>query len=170
MWFKNKSDEGIIHPEFSDGGLLSMTTISLVLTVVSPERILVDQLSYSHHTLLDWVLSWRVADRWTRGCSLLSFSLSGQVQCSRRPTQWLCCKDQGWRHCGPASEPFLQDSTVQFSLWSITVCYWCNGSRKHAKVVDEAPGSTENSMVDDADVEAAKKEWEDLELSEEDTA
>lgn len=35
MWFCNKDDEGVIHPEFSEGGLLSISTIALAFTVVT---------------------------------------------------------------------------------------------------------------------------------------
>jgi hypothetical protein len=34
-WFKNKEDEGVIHPEFSENNALPMATIAFVLTVVS---------------------------------------------------------------------------------------------------------------------------------------
>ncbi|EDR11598.1 uncharacterized protein LACBIDRAFT_324274 [Laccaria bicolor S238N-H82] len=33
-WFKNKSDNGVIHPEFSEGGMLSKVTKALAITVV----------------------------------------------------------------------------------------------------------------------------------------
>lgn len=33
-WFKNKSDDGVIHPEFSEGGMLSKVTKALAITVV----------------------------------------------------------------------------------------------------------------------------------------
>lgn len=35
VWFKNKQDDGVIHPEFSENGALPMATIAFVLTVVS---------------------------------------------------------------------------------------------------------------------------------------
>ena len=35
MWFCNKDDEGVIHPEFSEGGVLAISTIVLALTVVT---------------------------------------------------------------------------------------------------------------------------------------
>jgi hypothetical protein len=35
MWFRNKDDEGVIHPEFSEEGLLALVTIALAFTVVS---------------------------------------------------------------------------------------------------------------------------------------
>ena len=35
MWFCNKDNEGVIHPEFSEGGLLSIYTIALAFTVVT---------------------------------------------------------------------------------------------------------------------------------------
>ena len=35
VWFKNKEDEGVIHPEFSEYDALSMATMAFVLTVVS---------------------------------------------------------------------------------------------------------------------------------------
>lgn len=34
MWFRDKDDEGVVHPEFSEGGLLSRVTVALVLTAV----------------------------------------------------------------------------------------------------------------------------------------
>ena len=33
-WFKNKSDDGVIHPEFSEGSMLSKVTKALAITVV----------------------------------------------------------------------------------------------------------------------------------------
>ncbi|EDR02565.1 uncharacterized protein LACBIDRAFT_332394 [Laccaria bicolor S238N-H82] len=33
-WFKNKRDNGVIHPEFSEGGMLSKVTKALAITVV----------------------------------------------------------------------------------------------------------------------------------------
>lgn len=38
VWFKNKQDEGVIHPEFSEDDKLPMATIAFVLTVVSFEH------------------------------------------------------------------------------------------------------------------------------------
>ena len=35
MWFCNKDDEGVIHPEFSEGGVLAISTIVLALTMVT---------------------------------------------------------------------------------------------------------------------------------------
>jgi hypothetical protein len=35
MWFKNKKDEGIVHPEFSESRGIADITISLILTAVS---------------------------------------------------------------------------------------------------------------------------------------
>ena len=35
VWFKNKEDDGVIHPEFLENDSLPMATIAFVLTVVS---------------------------------------------------------------------------------------------------------------------------------------
>jgi hypothetical protein len=35
IWFKNKEDDGAIHPEFSEDDMLLMATIAFVQTVVS---------------------------------------------------------------------------------------------------------------------------------------
>ena len=35
VWFKNKEDDGVIHPEFSKNDALPMATMAFVLTVVS---------------------------------------------------------------------------------------------------------------------------------------
>jgi hypothetical protein len=35
VWFKNKDDDGVIHPEFSENDVLQIATIAFVLTVVS---------------------------------------------------------------------------------------------------------------------------------------
>ena len=35
MWFKNKDDDGVIHPEFSENDIIPMATVAFVLTVVS---------------------------------------------------------------------------------------------------------------------------------------
>jgi hypothetical protein len=33
-WFRDAKDDGVVHPEFSDGGKLSLVTVAFVLTVV----------------------------------------------------------------------------------------------------------------------------------------
>jgi Domain of unknown function (DUF6532) len=35
IWFKNKEDDGVVHPEFSENDVLPMATMAFVLTVVS---------------------------------------------------------------------------------------------------------------------------------------
>jgi hypothetical protein len=35
VWFKNKDDDGVIHPEFSENDVLPMVTMAFVLTLVS---------------------------------------------------------------------------------------------------------------------------------------
>jgi Domain of unknown function (DUF6532) len=35
-WFRNKKDDGVMHPEFFEDEMMSVSTIALVLTVVSP--------------------------------------------------------------------------------------------------------------------------------------
>jgi len=35
-WFRGKKDDGVIHPEFFEDEILSLSTVALVLTVVSP--------------------------------------------------------------------------------------------------------------------------------------
>jgi hypothetical protein len=35
IWFKNKDDDGVIHPEFSENDMLPMVTMAFVLTLVS---------------------------------------------------------------------------------------------------------------------------------------
>jgi hypothetical protein len=35
VWFKNKDDDGVIHPEFSENDMLPMATVAFVLTLVS---------------------------------------------------------------------------------------------------------------------------------------
>jgi hypothetical protein len=35
VWFKNKEDDGVIHPEFSENEVLLMATVAFVQTVVS---------------------------------------------------------------------------------------------------------------------------------------
>ena len=34
-WFRGKKDNGVVHPEFFEDDMLSLSTIALVLTVVS---------------------------------------------------------------------------------------------------------------------------------------
>jgi hypothetical protein len=34
VWFKNKDDDGVIHPEFSENDMLPMATVAFVLTLV----------------------------------------------------------------------------------------------------------------------------------------
>jgi hypothetical protein len=33
-WFRDAKDDGVVHPEFCDGGKLSLATLAFVLTVV----------------------------------------------------------------------------------------------------------------------------------------
>lgn len=47
-WFKNKEDDGVIHPEFSENDALPMATIAFVLTVVSYFIFFRISLSYLH--------------------------------------------------------------------------------------------------------------------------
>jgi len=35
-WFRGKKDDGVVHPEFFEDEMISLSTIALVLTVVSP--------------------------------------------------------------------------------------------------------------------------------------
>ena len=32
-WFRDAKDDGVVHPEFSNGGKLSLVTLAFVLTV-----------------------------------------------------------------------------------------------------------------------------------------
>ena len=34
VWFRDEKDDRVVHPEFSDGGKLSLVTLAFVLTVV----------------------------------------------------------------------------------------------------------------------------------------
>jgi uncharacterized protein DUF6532 len=34
VWFRDEKDDGVVHPEFSNGGKLSLVTLAFVLTVV----------------------------------------------------------------------------------------------------------------------------------------
>ena len=35
VWFKNKEDDGVIHPEFSEKDMIPVATVAFLLTVVS---------------------------------------------------------------------------------------------------------------------------------------
>jgi hypothetical protein len=35
VWFKNKEDDGVIHPKFSEKDAIPVATVAFVLTVVS---------------------------------------------------------------------------------------------------------------------------------------
>ena len=47
VWFKNKEDDGVIHPEFSENDIIPMATMAFVLTVVSFNFLLLTILSSS---------------------------------------------------------------------------------------------------------------------------
>ena len=73
VWFKNKEDEGIIHPEFSENNTLSMATMDFVLMVVSP--VLQNRIQVVYKTLNGANKPFRLKTTWTNG-SLVIMSTS----------------------------------------------------------------------------------------------
>jgi len=49
-WFRDAKDDGVVHPEFSDGGKLSLVTLAFVLTVVCL-HVLTEMFSHLFHPL-----------------------------------------------------------------------------------------------------------------------
>ena len=75
VWFKNKENEGIIHPEFSENDTLSMATMAFVLTVVSP--VLQNHIQVVYKTLNGANKPFRLKKTWTNGSPvIMSMSLS----------------------------------------------------------------------------------------------
>ncbi|KIK04876.1 hypothetical protein K443DRAFT_4235 [Laccaria amethystina LaAM-08-1] len=126
MYFKNKTDDGIVNPEFSENEELSLVTLALVLTVID-----------------------NCLDEWQTGEHVdVQFSAAAY-------------KNKFIAHL-KRLEDFAEktkDANI-FSYRLMTV------SRKHAKA-DDAPQVIQAARVTEDEVEAAKKEWEGLVLSEE---
>ena len=75
VWFKNKEDEGIIHPKFSENDTLSKATIAFVLTVVS--LVLQNCIQVVYKTLNSANKPFRLKTTWTNGSPvIMSTSLS----------------------------------------------------------------------------------------------
>ena len=79
VWFKNKEDDGVIHPEFSKSDILPMATIAFVQTVES----LIFHIDSCYYLVLtlpsDQKQPWRVGHQQTCQCPFNYYSLQGQI-------------------------------------------------------------------------------------------
>ncbi|KAF8874589.1 hypothetical protein BD779DRAFT_1450823, partial [Infundibulicybe gibba] len=125
MWFKNKQDDGVICPEFGDGGI-PIVTIALVATAV--ECCLDEQQTGEHIDV---------------------------------PFSALAYQEKFNIHLKTLSN--FDEKTCEMNIIPRLRGHLLKNARKHAKVT-EAP-QARLTRLDSADFEAAKREWEDLVLS-----
>ncbi|KDR74233.1 hypothetical protein GALMADRAFT_141307 [Galerina marginata CBS 339.88] len=130
IYFRNKTDDGVTNPEFSEDGKLPMVTIALILTLVE-------------NNLDEWVTG-EHAD--------VPFTANAY-------------KQKYLSHLKRLTE--FDEKTREADIVPRLCTHLLKMARKHAKVTDSAIGLLGAGELLDADVEAAKKEWEGLVLSDE---
>ena len=162
MYFKHKTDDGIVNPEFSENEELSLVTLALVLTVVrSPLQLFIPP---SHTTATRSRIAsmsgkqenMSMSSSQLRPTRTSSLRTSNDLRTSARRPRMLTlflvcvCICSKWR-----SNFFI----------SVLVQVLMRVFRKHAKA-DDAPQAIQAARITEDEVEAAKKEWEGLVLSE----
>ncbi|KIJ90071.1 hypothetical protein K443DRAFT_117147 [Laccaria amethystina LaAM-08-1] len=140
MYFKNKTDDGIVNPEFSENEELSLVTLALVLTVID--------------NCLD---EWQTGEHVDVQFSAAAYKNKFIAHLKRLEDFAEKTKDA---NIVSRLRKHLLKMAKYFSYRLMTV------SRKHAKA-DDAPQVIQAARVTEDEVEAAKKEWEGLVLSEE---
>ena len=158
VWFKNKDDDGVIHPEFSKNDIIPMATIAFVLTVVSFNFLLLTILSYSI----------RLRITLTSGSlAIITMSLS-LWQPTRRNT--VATSNVSWnlrrKHAMPihSTPPPTHAQGCSVCLYLISaITKLISMFRNHAKVSGDR--ATQASNISDTEIEAAKQEWAGLVLS-----
>ncbi|KAG6850199.1 hypothetical protein C0991_010683, partial [Blastosporella zonata] len=127
-WFKNKNDDGVTQPEFSQDGI-PLVTIGLIATVI---ECCLDEWQSGKHVDVPFAAAQYHNKFNVHMKTLLSFKAK------------------------------TQDADIIPRLCN----HMLKKARKHAKVKDgTAPRVVE---LDDNDIAAAKKEWENMELSDPD--
>ncbi|EDR03011.1 uncharacterized protein LACBIDRAFT_307860 [Laccaria bicolor S238N-H82] len=129
MYFKHKTDDGIVNPEFSENEELSLVTLALVLTVID-----------------------NCLDEWQTGEHV-------DVQFSAATY-----KNKFIAHLKRLED--FAEKTKDANIVSRLRKHLLKMAKKHAKA-DDAPQVIQAARVTEDEVEAAKKEWEGLVLSEE---
>jgi len=127
-WFRGKKDDGVIHPEFFEDEMLSLSTLALVLTVIE-------------NNLDEWVTGEHVA---------VAFSQNAYKQKYLAHVRRLKDFDEKTRESNIV--PRLRKHLLKMA-------------RKHAKV-DATGVKSKPAELSQEDIEAAKKEWENIVLSE----
>lgn len=128
VWFKNKEDDGVIHPEFSENNALPMATMAFVQTVIE-------------NNLDEWVTGDHVDVPFTATAYKTKYH---------------------------AHLKFIMDfekKTRDADIIPRLLRHMLKVARKHAKV---SGGASQASNISNAEIEAAKQEWADLVLSEDD--
>ena len=90
--------------------------------------------------------------------------MNKKVPCARQASEGLRREDKGIQHHTPTPEASAQDGKVcDYYVWMISrfTCIY----RKHAKV-DATGIKSKPAELSQEDIEAAKKEWESIVLSE----
>ncbi|KAF8960234.1 hypothetical protein BDZ97DRAFT_1905964 [Flammula alnicola] len=126
IWFKNKEDDGAIHPEFSEDGMLSMATIAFVQTVIE-------------NNLDEWVTGEHVDVPFTATAYKAKYRA----------------------HLNHIMD--FEKKTREADIIPRLLTHMLKAARKHAKVSGE--GAAQTSNISDGEIEAAKLEWADLVLS-----
>ncbi|EDR12564.1 uncharacterized protein LACBIDRAFT_323111 [Laccaria bicolor S238N-H82] len=124
-WFRNKTNNGVIHPEFSEDDTLLKITMALVITVVHR--------SYFHQT-------------------------SKHVDVQFTTTVY---KHKFNAHLKQIIK--FEKKTQESKIIPCLLKHILKLAKKHAKVVD-APDTVALQLTED-DIEAAKKEWENMVFS-----
>ncbi|CAA7270374.1 unnamed protein product [Cyclocybe aegerita] len=131
MWFRNKDDEGVIHPEFLEDDMLALPTLALALTIV--ENNLDDS-----------------DDEWVTG------------EQSDVPFTMAAYKSKYQAHLQQLTD--FARKMKEAEIIPQLCRHMLKAARKHA-CIEDATGVGSTNELADADIEAAKREWEDLVLS-----
>jgi hypothetical protein len=147
VWFKNKEDDGVVHPEFSENNVLPMATIAFVLTVVGFQ---VASESFSLYLFYFFQIE-NNFDEWITGEHIdVPFTAAAYREKYRA-------------HLKRITD--FEKKTREANIIPRLLRHMLKSARKHAKVSGE--GAAQASTISDTEIEAAKQEWADLVLSDE---
>ncbi|EDR00267.1 uncharacterized protein LACBIDRAFT_334248 [Laccaria bicolor S238N-H82] len=138
MYFKHKTDDGIVNPEFSENEELSLVTLALVLTVID-----------------------NCLDEWQTG-EHVDVQFSAATYKNKFIAHLKRLEDFAEKTKDANIVSRLRKHLLKMANFGTN----SNNVRKHAKA-DDAPQVIQAARVTEDEVEAAKKEWEGLVLSEE---
>ncbi|KAF8972033.1 hypothetical protein BDZ97DRAFT_1901252 [Flammula alnicola] len=126
IWFKNKEDDGAIHPEFSEDDMLPIATVAFAQTVIE-------------NNLDEWVTGEHVDVPFTAAAYKAKYRT----------------------HLKRIMD--FEKKTCEADIIPRLLRHMLKAARKHAKVSEE--GAPQVANISDAEIEAAKQEWEGLVLS-----